>query len=224
MGFEQDPDGVIRAQALRGLDWLEHGFGTLQSEGWAPPERTATLKQVHSASVIVAERPAECLGEGDAMVTNCPGVRLAIRTADCIPVLLADHKRRAVAAIHAGWRGTASQIAEAAVATMRQQFGSEPADLHAAIGPGIGACCYEVGAEVVLCLAQFLPEVRSKTLPAKINLVEANRRQLVAAGIPKGQIEAAGMCTRCLTGRFHSFRRDGEKAGRMVSAIEIRQP
>ncbi len=222
MAFDQDTDGVIRARHLRAFDWLEHGFGTLDSEGWAPPDATVTVKQIHSAAVIVAGRPAGCLGEGDAIVTNRPGVRVAIRTADCIPVLIADIRRRAVAAVHAGWRGTAGRIAAEAVSEMRRQFASSPGDLHAAIGPGIGECCYEVGAEVIVRMAEFFPELGEVTAPAKVNLVEANRRQLLAAGIPATQIEAAGLCTRCLNRRFHSFRRDGEKAGRMVSAIGIR--
>ncbi len=222
MAFFEDSDGVIRAQALGRYAWLDHGFGTLHSEGWAPPERTATLKQIHSAAVIVAEAPAGCLGEGDALVTNVPGVKLAIRTADCIPVLMVDTRRRAVAAIHAGWRGTAAGIVAATVERMRAEFRSEPGDLHAAIGPGIGECCYEVGGEVLARMAPFLPEVAQMSAPAKIDLVEANRRQALEAGLPEGQVYAARLCTQCDERRFHSYRRNGEKAGRMVSAIAIR--
>ena len=115
------------------------------------------------------------LGEGDALLEDQPGSVVAVKTADCIPILLVDERRRAVAAVHAGWRGTAARIAADAVAAMGERFGTRPEDLHAAIGPGIGACCYEVGPEVA---AQFGGQGRGH-----IDLTAANRRQLEEAGV-----------------------------------------
>ena len=152
------------------------------------------------------------LGEADALLEDRPGAVVAVKTADCIPVLLADERRHAVAAVHAGWRGTAAGIAARAVEAMTARFGSNPADLHAAVGPGIGACCYEVGPEVA---AQFGLEGR-----VHLDLPAENRRQLANSGIPTGRIYVSGLCTMCRP-EFHSFRRDREAAGRMYSFIGI---
>ena len=138
---------------------------------------------------------------------------VAVKTADCIPILLVDEEHRAVAAVHAGWRGTVAHIAQNAVHAMWQEFGTEARRLHAAVGPGIGKCCYEVGAEVA---AQF-----GETGPCHIDLAEANRRQLADAGVPEAQIYVAALCTRC-GGDFHSYRRDKEKAGRMLSFVGVK--
>jgi YfiH family protein len=153
------------------------------------------------------------LGEGDALLENRPGSVVAVKTADCIPLLLVDDHHRAVAAVHAGWRGTVARIASGAVAAMRSQYGTDPEDLHAAIGPGIGKCCYEVGPEVA---EQFGEQGR-----AHIDLAEANRRQLVAAGVTPGRIYASNLCTMCRPEEFHSFRRDREAAGRLHSFAGI---
>jgi YfiH family protein len=192
------------------LTWLEHGFGTLRA---AVPEPLATLDQVHSAVCVDACGRAGKLGRGDALLSNVPGTLVGVRTADCLPILLADERRRAVAAVHAGWRGTVAGIAARAVEAMHERFGTRPEDLHAAIGPGIGACCYEVGPEVA---AHFGVEGR-----AKIDLAGANRQQLAAAGLGEDRIYVCGLCTMCLAAEFHSFRRDGERAGRMYSVIGV---
>jgi YfiH family protein len=127
---------------------------------------------------------------------------------------LIDERLHAVAAVHAGWRGTAARIAVAAVGAMRCTFGSRVEDLHAAIGPGIGKCCYEVGPEVA---AQF--GVRGR---AHIDLAGANRRQLEETGVTPARIHASNLCTMCRSEEFHSFRRDQEAAGRMYSFAGIR--
>ncbi|MGA2740636.1 MAG: polyphenol oxidase family protein, partial [Bryobacteraceae bacterium] len=148
---------------------------------------------------------------GDALLENTPGHLVAVKTADCIPILLVDEERRAVAAVHAGWRGTAAGIVRNALRGMREEFGTRPGHVHAAIGPGIGKCCYEVGADVA---AQF-----GETGPCHIDLVETNRRQLIEAGIPASRIYAANLCTKCGVEDFHSYRRDKEQAGRMLSFV-----
>ncbi len=188
-----------------------HGFGTRNSEGWVQGGEVVTLKQIHSDVVWEAREAVGCLGEGDALITAQPGLLLTIRTADCIPVLIADPVRRAVAAIHAGWRGTVTGICGKTVQRMAAAFGSNPADLIAVIGPGINVCCFEVGAEVS---AQF------GTASRYVDLIEANRRDLTDGGVSK--IAQGAPCTVCAPGLFHSFRRD-KSTGRMVSAIGIRR-
>ncbi len=209
MAFRLDAAGIYRVTELEALPWLIHGFGTYRADFPAGLPRLATLKQIHSANCIAAEGRTGVLGEGDALLENTPGAMVAVKTADCIPLLLADPVHYAVAAVHAGWRGTAAQIACRAVEAMRERFGTRPEDLHAAIGPGIGACCFEVGPEVA---EQFGLSGR-----AHVNLQEHNRRQLAAAGVTPARIYPADLCTMCRADEFHSFRRDRERAGRMHS-------
>jgi polyphenol oxidase len=212
--FYKDSHQIYRVPELDALAWLEHGFGTRLADIPGQVGNLTTLKQVHSATCIVATGPAQRLGEGDALLENRPGSAVAIKTADCIPILLADPRNRAVAAVHAGWRGTVAQIVRHAVESMQRHFDARPEDLHAAIGPGIGKCCYEVGPEVA---RQFGEAGR-----AHIDLSEANRRQLVGAGLAANHIYTANLCTMCMSDEFHSYRRDREAAGRMFSFAGIR--
>ena len=212
--FYKDFRHVYRARELDALPWLVHGFGTRQSDVPRYFANLTTVKQIHSAICIPAEGHCGVLGQGDALLEDTPGAVIAIKTADCIPVLLVDERHRAVAAVHAGWRGTVARIAAGAVDAMRRRFGTAPPDLHAAIGPGIGKCCYEVGPEVA---AQFGEQGR-----AHISLVDANRRQLLDAGVTAERIYASNLCTLCLAEEFHSFRRDGDAAGRLYSFAGIR--
>lgn len=163
----------------------------------------------------------ECPPEGDALLSGGPLV--GVKTADCIPILLVDERHRAVAAVHAGWRGTVARIAQKAMGRMSERWGADARYLHAAIGPGIGACCYEVGPEVSAQFAEFFPERDDLGQRTKIDLVEANRRQLIEAGVPGERIYAANLCTFC-DPQFYSFRREGEAAGRMISFIGIAEP
>ncbi len=190
-----------------------HGFGTRQADIPARFTRLATLHQVHSAECVAGAGRSGVLGAGDALLENTPGAVVAVKTADCIPLLLVDPHHRAVAAVHAGWRGAVAGIAQRAVAALGAQFGSRAGDLHAAIGPAIGNCCYEVGPEVA---AQFGVDGR-----AHIDLVEEVRRQLKAAGVDGRRIYVSGLCTKCRADEFHSFRRDGAAAGRLYSFAGI---
>jgi YfiH family protein len=211
--FYRDEQQVYRVSELDRLRWLIHGFGTRLSDIPARFANLATLKQIHSASCVAAGGRTGVLGQSDALLENVPGHVVAVKTADCIPILLVDERRQAVAAVHAGWRGTAAGIAPAAVEAMHKRFGSPAGDLHAAIGPGIGACCYEVGPEVA---AQFGKEGRTQ-----LDLAAINRGQLLEAGIPAERIYTADLCTKCGVEEFHSFRRDAERAGRMYSFAGI---
>jgi YfiH family protein len=203
---------ILTSPLLSQFGWLEHGFGTRQSV--LEQDRMASLKQVHSATVLVADQPTGCAGTGDALLSAQPGTLVSVRTADCFPVLLADARTRAVAAVHAGWRGTAAEIVIHTLHRMRDDFGTDPKDVYAVIGPGIGACCYQVGEDVAL---QF-----GRKIAGHLDLAAVNRRQLLMAGMSGEQIDAVGSCTFCDAEMFHSFRRDKEQAGRMISYIGTR--
>jgi YfiH family protein len=210
------------------------------------------MKQMHSAVVHrVSVPPREPLA-GDGTITDTPGLLLAIKAADCVPVLVADVKRRVVGAFHAGWRGTAARIVEKGVGEMRRQFGSEPRDLRAAIGPSIRRCCYQVGPEVraefdsqflysgdlfeeifdadaihvrypMLFLTARAPGHSELGPELHLDLVEANRRQLEDAGLGAEHISIVDGCTACDTTRFFSHRAEFGKTGRMMAVIGIRR-
>ena len=220
MLFFKNSSRVIQVEPLAALGWLEHGFGTRHG---APEDgNLATLCQIHSCRVLVADGRTGRIGEGDALIARMPGTRVGVRTADCLPVLLADERLHAVAAIHAGWRGTVQGIAGRTVEALVRTFGSRPEDLHAAIGPGIGFCCFEVGPEVAAEFRALFPERDDLGRRTRVDLAEANRRQLAAAGLPPSRIYCGAPCTVCAPEDFHSWRRDGERAGRMVAVVGIR--
>jgi YfiH family protein len=195
---------MIRSSLLSELDWLDHGFGTRTAP--LSQEGMASLRQVHSSRVLTASAPG-LIGEGDALVTNCTGVPVSVRTADCYPMLLVDIETRAVAAVHAGWRGTSAGVVREAL----RQMSADPNNVRAAIGPGIGECCYYVGTEVARLFGH--------TDARRIDLAAANRQQLLSAGVRAEHVELIAQCTCCDAGNFHSFRRDKEQAGRMISYI-----
>ena len=211
-GFFLDAEGY-HAPALSEFAWLMHAFGTRHT---VPPASLATVKQVHSVEIAAHVGGAGVIAEADGITSNFAGVPLGIKTADCLPILLVDPRHRAIAAVHAGWRGVAGNIVARAIVQMSSRFGSAPEDLIAAVGPGIGECCFEVGPEVAV---QFGREGR-----VRIDLTEVVKGQFAKCGVPCDQVHAAGLCTVCDAGRFHSFRRDGAAAGRMMSVIGILQP
>jgi YfiH family protein len=217
-----------------------------------------TVRQIHSNILAVASAGDEGRGsrgkatwKADGLMTDEPGLLLGIQTADCIPVLVADRKRRAVAAFHAGWRGTVKRIVETGIGRMRLEFGSQPEDLIAAIGPGIGACCYAVGEELfssfesqfayagdlfsevydtdpvrtkypMLFLTQRAPGHSNLGPSLHLDLAEANRRQLLSAGLKPRAIQVVGGCTSCQPDLFFSHRASQGRTGRMLSVIGIK--
>ncbi len=209
-----------------------------------------TLRQIHSDLIYEVSGPALQPLVGDGLISNTPNLLLGIQTADCYPIVLVDSKRKAVGVFHAGWRGTLKRIVEKGAGAMRLHFGSMPRDLKAAIGPGIGGCCYEVGEEVRAQFEsqfEYAPElfreieesdpVREKypllfltarapghsILPTKIflDLAEANRRQLLAMGVPAKNIDVSGLCTVCDNDRLFSYRAERGRTGRMIAAVGI---
>ena len=273
---------ILRAPNLARFKWLLHGFSTRQdgnlgftqgaavaavrrnrakflralsgARGQAP--ELVTLKQLHSDLIhrvdSRVDAPPKAMLQGDGLITDVAGLVLAIQTADCLPILLVDPKRRAVGALHAGWRGTLARIAEKGVGLMWQHFGSRARDLVAAIGPGVHACCYEVGREVrerfesqFAYAGELFPEVQDSDpvrekypllfltarapghsqLPPRIflDLVKANLRQLKDAGLRPANIHASPLCTACRPDLLFSHRAEEGKTGRMLGGIGIRK-
>lgn len=255
LGFTKDdsPAAVERNRAafLRALGAVAHKRSKQLKAGesfWP----LVTLRQIHSDSIHCIDSVPDKPLAGDGLITSTPGLLLAIQTADCLPVILVDTKRRAVGVFHAGWRGTAHRIVEKGVGEMVRCFGSRPRDLRAAIGSGIQGCCYEVGAEVrtkfesqFAYAASLFREVEESDpvrekypmlfltarapghseLPKKIflDLVEANRQQLLATGVPARNIETSSLCTNCHQDMLFSYRGERGKTGRMMAVAGIRE-
>jgi polyphenol oxidase len=203
------------------------------------------VRQIHSdITRVIREEDGPLVGklqtpegkavlEGDGLMTSLPGVMLGVGTADCVPVLVADVKKRAVAAFHAGWRGTVARIVEQGIARMTHEYGSQPQDLVAAIGPSIGACCYAVGEEVRTAFSSqfdyaedlFLSDRRANS-SIHVDLWKANQRQLLAAGVEPSKITVIGECTACSRDeqgrrRYFSHRAEHGVAGRMLNVVGV---
>jgi len=203
--------GIYRCVAFNQFDWQTHGFGTRH----AHPKTDVTLRQIHSNIVWNARGLTDREQEGDGLVTNESGLRIGVRTADCVPILLLDADQRSVAVVHAGWRGSAAQIVAAALAKMQ----ADPAHIWAAIGPCIRECCYEVSADVADKFTAWTTPMIKPDGKRNLNLAEANLRQLQNAGVPGSQIFDSQLCTYCQIENFYSFRREPWEKGRLISAI-----
>ncbi len=211
-----------------------------------------TLRQIHSDLIHHISEPPQAQLAGDGLITRTPGILLGIQTADCLPIILVDMKRRAIGVFHAGWRGTVKRIVEKGAGEMRRWFGTLPRDLKAAIGPSIHKCCYEVGPEVRDQFASQFDyaadlfheieehdEVREKypmlfltarapghsELPKKIflDLAEANRRQLLRIGVVARNIWVSPLCTACRSDLLFSHRAEKGVTGRMMAVAGIRK-
>jgi YfiH family protein len=248
-GFEWTDESWGAALRCRPLGvYAPHLFTTRQLELSSPAHArelaeavgardVAMVTQVHGCEVVVVRRGApvpQPRPEADVLVSDAPDIAIAVRAADCVPLLMADRTRGVVAAVHAGWRGTARRAAVAAVDALGREFGTRPADLVAAIGPSIGACCYEVGSDLVDAFAAaghqrylidrwFLspPPARgsSERRGLHLDVARANIDQLILAGVPEEQIYSSGLCTAMHLEILTSFRAEKEKAGRIVGAI-----
>ncbi len=188
--------------------------------GIDPPE-LSTLRQVHGRVIVHVDGPFEDHAlEGDALITDRPGVFLAVGAADCVPILLWDPEVPAVGAVHAGWGGIKEDIARKTVIRMTELFGSWPDRIRAVIGPAAGPCCYEVKDDV----ARHFPEAFLRRLPARkihLDLWKANRHQLLEAGLEEAHIETSDLCTLCNADLFFSYRRDKGKTGGMLAVIGL---
>jgi YfiH family protein len=213
--FRLGRDGIYRCDAFQEFVWQTHGFGTRQ----ANPHADITLRQIHSDQVLNARALRNREAEGDALITDEIGKSIGVRTADCVPILLLDCRTRAVAVVHAGWRGTSAKLIERTLASMGHAFGCRPPDIYAAIGPCIRDCCYEVGAEVETQFTPLFPEWKLASARRKLDLPEANRRQMQAAGVNADRIFDCGLCTNCQSAQFFSYRREPKNPGRLVASI-----
>lgn len=235
MSFELQ-DGVLRWAPWRRFDWLRHGFSTRELGDPREPEgeealrrlsdddaRLVRVKQTHSATVVRAEEAAgaDPPVEADALTACSPGLLPAVLTADCAPLLIVDPAGRGVAAVHAGWRGTAARIAQAAVAALVRETGGEAADFAALIGPSISCERFEVGEEVAARFPAEAVRRRPEWPRPHVDLEAANRLQLVAAGLRPENIGGGGLCTWDRADWFPSYRRDGAATGRIAAAVGI---
>lgn len=192
--------------------------------------------QIHSADVRVVQSEQEAqpksgiLGDDqycDALVSNTPKVLLAVKTADCVPILIGDATTGAFAAVHAGWRGTSASIVLRAIENLIQQYGARAADLRSAIGPAANICCYEVGSEVINLFKERFPQSEHLLTPtrvghARIDLHQANRDQLIKAGVSAERIHSAPLCTMDRNDLFFSYRHEkalNGRVGRLMSVI-----
>jgi polyphenol oxidase len=257
-GFSTTPGGVSE---LNGAHVLNLGFTDwdsrenvlenrrrFQAALGAAEMQLVALKQFHSDVIHLFDTAPGEPCRGDAAITNRPGLLLAVQTADCVPIVLADVQRRVVAAVHAGWRGTLARILTKTIGAMQMHFATNPRDLLAAIGPCIGPCCYEVGTEVVTqFLSQFedassyFDELRTGDEPnplqwlnmcppghqpppknVLLDLRKANQSQLVTAGLRPQNIHSIDLCTACRPDLLFSYRKQGPATGRLMSAIAVK--
>ena len=187
--------------------------------------RIVTMKQVHGDRIVdVKDKSIKEAGEADAMVTEEGGVFLGVLTADCVPILLSVRGRKLVAAVHAGWRGTLAGLASKMIGYLKDRHDIDPGSVEAALGPAIGPCCYEIGADVSVPLAQRWGGLAEKSLRSRdgkrfLDLRELNRRLLEDAGVPSAQIFKVGPCTACAVEDFFSYRREKRETGRQLSFI-----
>jgi hypothetical protein len=230
---------------------VENNRAKFQSAMAAKKMRLVAMRQIHSDVIHLASGPFAKAPCGDALITHAPDLLLGVQTADCVPILLADTRRCVVAAVHAGWRGTLARIAVKALGRMQMEFGTSPVDVVAALGPSIGRCCYQVGSEVARAFAAQFPGAADwfdgpyeqlaygedplwlpwlTMMPpghvpppprVQLDLRASNCRQLIDAGLPEEQIDVSDLCTACRADLFFSYRREGSKSGRMVSAIGV---
>lgn len=196
-----------------------------------PQEEITRVALVHGARVAIPEDgdiPAEPeLREADAIVTALPRRFALLTYADCIPILLYDPVKRVTGAVHAGWRGTVAAVTQRAIETMQKRFGSDPAEIRAGIGPGIGQCCYAVGSEVIEQVQTTFGDAASQLIKQRegqtyLDLLKANEILLRRAGVTPDHIEQAGICTSCTTDRWFSHRAEHGKTGRFVAVIGLK--
>ena len=202
------------------------------------PALVVRVRQVHGDSIcrvdaaLAARRgfPQILLDEGtghDGLVTNLPELALVVTTADCQPILIHDPAHRAVAAVHAGWRGTAKGIVTRVLGVMTAAYGTRPEECLAAVGPSIRGCCYEVDAAVTEAMAAVLPGWRAHAVPTRpghvrLDLAGVNRALLEASGVRRDRIADTGLCSSCRTDLFFSHRAEKGRTGRMMNLILFR--
>jgi YfiH family protein len=187
--------------------------------------RIVTMRQVHGDHIIeIQDKTLKEAGDADGMITGERDIYLGVLTADCVPILYVAPKRKLVAAVHAGWRGTLAGIADKTVRLFKSRYDVEAHDLEIALGPSIGPCCYEAKEDVTIPLMKTwgrltTPSVQVREGKSFVNLRRLNRDILRASGVPGNQLFQVGPCTSCATGDFFSYRRERSETGRQISFI-----
>lgn len=227
---------VIKVPRLARIPFIRHGFGDLI---WGEKDlrkladrldfKPLFLKQLHSDVVHFIDEVPERRLRGDAAVTRLPGLLLVIKTADCLPVVLVEEKKRLIAAVHCGWKGTSLRVLEKVVLGMKERYDADPAAILAAFGPCIGGACYEVGEDVRRAFAEsefpaslFRP-ITGRSGKYLFDLRSANRLQLLKLGVKAKNIFSIDICTHC-DPKYPSYRRDRDDCGRMLSFIGLTAP
>ncbi len=226
---------VIQSELLNSFSFIQHGFltrdfGKDQAKG-IPVRQFCRIKQVHGNHVVLAENEKELetykQTSADSVVTRLRETALIISTADCVPLLFCDPSeegKKVIAAAHAGWRGTAKNVAQTTVEVLQKKFHCTPQNIVVAIGPAIQECCYEVDRNVYDQISQkdFLKPIPKKVDHWMLSLPQLNGYQLMKAGVPKDHIWISPLCTACHLDCFYSYRKEGEKAGRQWSFIALK--
>jgi purine-nucleoside/S-methyl-5'-thioadenosine phosphorylase / adenosine deaminase len=221
----------IKSQGLSEIKGVVHGFSNKGFKGSLSEAARlfglsciATLDQIHSSKVfVIKDRFKELEQKGDALIADLKGIGVGVFTADCVPILLVDKSASVAAAVHAGWRGTLSQITKATLIEMEKSFGITPSRICAVLGPSIGACCYEVGEDVASLFMNKSSDwerylSRKGNSKYALDLKEANIHTMAREGVE--DIEVMEMCTKC-SSEFHSYRRDGKKVGSQLNFIGL---
>ena len=223
---------------------ITHFFGTRRGPHYGEPSNESgiikatepdfpkmiSVQQVHGTDVLVVDHPVQVgekfSGGWDAILTNQPNLLVTVRTADCVPLLLADSHQRIVGTVHAGWRGAVNGIIPKTLERMKKEFGCAMDSIQMAIGPSAGPCCYEVDTPVIGPLQKNFSDWQSvltmhSEQVGKIDLKELIRRQAMESGIPTEQIHTLNLCTICRPEQFSSYRREGKVHGAMVSGVML---
>lgn len=196
------------------------------------PRQFLTVKQVHGDNILMIDDPAYLFHsckplEYDGIITNQPGLAIGIKTADCVPILLVDQVKHVIGVIHAGWRGTALNIAAKAVSQFQSSYSSKTQDLLAAIGPAIGPCCYQVDRQVYDAMSSDASSLCFQACKEKdrwmFDLPFLNKQQLIAAGLLSEKIDTSGLCTSCLSDLFYSHRGESGKTGRQLNFLMLKE-
>jgi YfiH family protein len=205
---------------------LARAFGSNQ-------DALVTLRQVHGSDILVIDEHNEDYShflslESDAVITNQTDVMIGVCVADCVPILLCDPDKRVIAAVHAGWQGTASKLVSKTVEGMKSEFGCDPKKIQATIGPSIGKCCYEVDTPVWQAFVKGGIDWDSYAEPGvvgkwQLDMAAANRELLIMAGVKADAISVSGMCVSCHRELFFSYRRDKGETGRQMGFIMLKK-
>lgn len=234
-------DSIFQFKNLSPISWLGHGISTKNLGSVSDPQgkknffnhlsvpdrNIVEAEQVHGnhVALVTEKERGHLILKTDALITNLPEVVLFIKVADCVPILLADPEKKAVAAIHAGWRGTAQEITRITVAHMEDHFGTDPQDLIVGIGPSIGPCCYEIDSPVIETFERFPYKeeviLRRRGVHANLDLWNANKFQLISEGVKEENIEVAGICTHDNPDLFFSERKKKSR-GRIGAVVWTR--